>query len=113
MILSKADATYDLTIELGVPIEMIVFESDVAVELLNVDPEKAHLSFEKPKLLVSLISNRLICNDKSYFLPGRTTITGHIRLSSTEFEATRCEDSHNRRAARHGGGLHSSATHAD
>lgn len=55
MILSKADATYDLTIELGVPIEMVIFESDVAIELLNVDPEKCHLSFDKPKLLVKLI----------------------------------------------------------
>lgn len=52
MILSKNDATYDLTIELGVAIEMIIFESDVAVELINMDPEKYHLSFDKPNLLV-------------------------------------------------------------
>lgn len=51
MSLSKVDGTYDLTIELGVPIEMVVFESDVAVELINVDKERYSLVFERPNYL--------------------------------------------------------------
>lgn len=51
MHLSKVDGTYDLTIETGVAIEMVVFESDVAVELINVDEEKYQLLFQRPKML--------------------------------------------------------------
>lgn len=52
MSLSKTDATYDVTIELGVPIEMVIFEGDVGVELMNVDKGKYHLVFDRPNLLV-------------------------------------------------------------
>lgn len=52
MSLSKVDATYDLTIELGIPIDMVVFESDVGVELINIDKERFNLTFNRPDLLV-------------------------------------------------------------
>lgn len=53
MSLSKVNATYDLTIELGIPIEMVIFESDVGVELINTDKERFNLTFNRPDLLVS------------------------------------------------------------
>lgn len=52
MNLSRKEGIYNLTIELGVPIEMVVFESDVAVELINVDKDKYYIGYEQPNLLV-------------------------------------------------------------
>lgn len=52
MVLSKIDATYDVTIELGMPIEMMVIESDVEVQLINSDEEKFNLVLERPNYLV-------------------------------------------------------------
>lgn len=53
MVLSKADATYDLSVEIGVPIELVVFESDVPVELMPADNDNAVLSLEKPNIVVN------------------------------------------------------------
>ena len=49
-------ATYELTLELGVPIESVMLEGDVEVELLNVDEEKYRLILERPNVLVSTLS---------------------------------------------------------
>lgn len=51
--LSKANASYNLTIELGVAIDMIIFEGDVEVELINVDTSKYTITLDRPNVLVS------------------------------------------------------------
>lgn len=54
MNLSKSDATYTLTIEMGIPIEMVIFEADVSIEIINMDQEKFHMEMQRPNLLVRL-----------------------------------------------------------
>lgn len=56
MTLCKHDATYDLSIEIGMMLERVILESDVPIELMVADDstENTSLVFETPNPLVSL-----------------------------------------------------------
>lgn len=45
MILSNEDGSYHLSIEIPTPIEFVLLQSDVPVELLDVDKSTAVVSF--------------------------------------------------------------------
>lgn len=47
MILSKDDASYNLSIEIPAPIEFVLLQSDVPIKLLDVDKNTAVISFSK------------------------------------------------------------------
>lgn len=52
MILSKDDASYNLSIEIPAPIEFVLLQSDVPVKLLDIDKNTAVISFSKCGVMV-------------------------------------------------------------
>jgi Bardet-Biedl syndrome 7 protein len=52
MVLSQ-DGTYTLSIEIPAPIEFVLLQSDIAIELLDVDKNSAVVSQSKSDALVS------------------------------------------------------------
>lgn len=52
MILSKEDASYNLSIEIPAPIEFVLLQSDVPIKLLDVDKNTAVISFSKCSAMV-------------------------------------------------------------
>ncbi len=53
MILSKEDASYNLSIEIPAPIEFVLLQSDVPIKLLDIDKNTAVISFSKCSIMVN------------------------------------------------------------
>lgn len=65
MNLSKIDASYNLTIEVPAPIDNILLQSEVPVDLLDVEKNSAVVSFSEadPKVIFTYLKiNFLNCN---------------------------------------------------
>lgn len=53
MILSKDDASYNLSIEIPAPIEFVLLQSDVPIKLLDIHKNTAVISFSKCSVMVT------------------------------------------------------------
>lgn len=62
MILSKTDSSYILTLEAPTPIDNVFLQSDVPVDLLDVEKNSAVVSYSQaePEVTMLFYSNRVI-----------------------------------------------------
>ena len=71
MVMNKEDASYLLTLEVESPIDTILIQSDVPVDLLDVEKNSAEVSFShcEPEVWLAAIANLInfIKHHKSFW----------------------------------------------
>lgn len=105
MNLSKTDASYILTIEVPAPIDNILLQSEVPIDLLDVEKNSAVVSFSEADPKVRF-GQHFHNSPNTFRNPSeRQFPSGHIPVPN-QHQQTRSQNTHNRRTIRNFASLH-------